>query len=131
MNRIALIAVPALLSACAGTLHAAPDQALTKWTFVSIDGKAPVSDKAELSIYRDRIGATVGCNGMGGDLEVVPGRLKVGPVVSTQMYCEGLMEQERAVAELLGASPAFFIEGNRMAIHSDKHIAELVKKRED
>ena len=54
--------------------------------------------------------------------------MKIGPVISTQMYCEGLMEQERAVAELLGASPAFFIENGRMGIRSDTHVAELVRK---
>ncbi|MFM5948470.1 MAG: META domain-containing protein, partial [Novosphingobium sp.] len=55
------------------------------------------------------------------------GRMIVGPVISTQMYCDGVMEQERAVAELLGASPSFFIEGDRMGIRSDKHVAELRK----
>jgi heat shock protein HslJ len=46
------------------------------------------------------------------------------------MYCDGLMEQERAVAELLAAKPHFFIENGRMAIRSDKHVAELVRKVE-
>jgi heat shock protein HslJ len=134
MIRHALLAALPLLTACAspGAVKAPPeagsDRPLTTWTFVAIDGQPPRSDKAELRIYEGRIGATVGCNGLGGDLKMVPGQLQVGPIISTQMYCEGLMEQERIVAELLGASPAFFIENGRMGIRSDKHVAELMRK---
>lgn len=135
MIRQAFLAALPLLAACATPQHggrtepaADPNRPLTTWTFVSIDGQKPVSNKAELRIFEKRIAANVGCNGLGGDLELSNGQMKIGPVISTQMYCEGLMEQERAVAELLGASPAFFIENGRMGIRSDTHVAELVRK---
>lgn len=136
MIRQALLAALPLLAACATPQTVAdaapvndPNRPLTTWTFVSIDGQKPASDRAELRIYPKRIAATVGCNGLGGDLELTnDGRMKIGPMISTQMYCEGLMEQERAVSELLGASPAFFIENGRMGIRSEKHVAELVRK---
>mgnify|MGYP000181483600 CR=1 FL=1 len=135
MIRQTLFAALPLLAACATPQNATdptpagnPDQPLTTWTFVAIDGQKPVSNRAELRIYEKRIAATVGCNGLGGDLQLTNGRMKVGPIISTQMYCDGLMEQERAVAELLGASPAFFVENGRMGIRSDKHVAELVRK---
>lgn len=135
MIRQMLLAALPLLAACATPHNAAdtrlagdPDRVLTTWAFVSIDGQKPVSNRAELRIYANRIAATVGCNGLGGDLQLTNGRMKVGPGISTQMYCEGLMEQERAIAELLGASPAYFIENGRMGIRSDKHVAELVRK---
>jgi heat shock protein HslJ len=131
MIRALILAALPLLVACATPAEREQQEPLTKWTFVAIDGKPPRSDRNELAIYADRITATVGCNGMGGDLKIVPGQLKVGQLTSTEMYCADLMEQERAVAELLGASPGFFIEGNRMGIRSDKHMAELVKKRAD
>lgn len=124
IKRIALFALP-LLAACTTVGNAAPDEALTTWTFIEIDGKPPVSSKAKLRIYDGRIGATVGCNGMGGDLRIEGGRMIIGPVVSTQMYCEGLMEQERAVAELLGDSPIFFADNGRMMLRSKNHSAEL------
>ncbi|GAA4770814.1 META domain-containing protein [Novosphingobium ginsenosidimutans] len=135
MLRQALLAALPLLAACATPQTGAepkpasgPDRPLTSWTFVSIDGQKPVSNRAELRIFEKRIAATVGCNGLGGDLQLINGQMKVGPIISTQMYCEGLMEQERAVAELLGASPAFFVENGRMGIKSGKHVAELVRK---
>jgi len=135
MIRQTLLTALPLLAACAAPQDTAdvspasgPDRALTTWTFSSIDGQKPVSNRAELRIYEKRIAATAGCNGLGGDLQLMAGRMKVGPLMSTQMYCEGLMEQERAIAELLGASPAFFVENGRMAIRSDRHVAELVRK---
>jgi len=119
-----------LLAACSATTPSVADPGGSQWTFVLIDGQPPVSSKTSLSLREGRIGANLGCNGMGGDLKIEHGRLITGPIISTQMYCDGLMEQERVVAELLQAKPLFFIEGDRMLIHSDKHMVELVKKKD-
>lgn len=118
-----------LLAACSATTPSGADPGGSKWTFVAIDGQPPVSSKTSLSIETGRIGANLGCNGLGGDLRIEQGRLVTGPIISTQMYCDGLMDQERAVAELLQAKPRFVIEGDRMVIHSDQHKAELVRMK--
>lgn len=130
MKRLIAPALLPLLAACATVPPAPAEIPLTAWRFVAIDGKAPVSDKAELLVFDGRLVASAGCNRLSASLELVPGQMKVGPVMSTRMHCAGLMDQERAVAELLGASPGFFIEGNRFAVVSDRHRAELVKKAE-
>jgi heat shock protein HslJ len=129
INRPSLLALT-LLAACSATTPGAAEPGGSKWTFVSIDGQRPVSSRTSLTIGEGRIGANVGCNGMGGDLTIEDGRLIAGPIVSTQMFCDGLMDQERAVADLLGARPAFFIENDRMVIHSDQHKAELVRTKD-
>lgn len=131
IKRLVLIALP-LLVACTSTQAqdpSLPEMPLTAWRFVSIDGQNPVSDKTSLEIYAKRIGANVGCNGMGADLgfDEKSGRLLVGPVIATEMHCEGLMDQERAVSELLQASPYIFVENGRMALRSEDHLAELVR----
>lgn len=134
MIRLALFATLPLLAACVtpGAVEAQPemeaDRPLTTWTFVAIDGQTPRSSKTELRIYKNRISATVGCNSLGGDYEMTNGQIKFGPIISTQMYCEDLMGQERAVAELFRESPIIFAENGRMAISSGKHMAELVRK---
>lgn len=128
IKRIALFAVP-LLAACTTVGNAAPALTGSKWTFISIDGQAPVSDKASLSIEADRIGANVGCNGMGGDLKIKPDQLITGPMMSTMMYCEGIMEQEQAVSQLLGASPAFELSGDRLVLTGGGHRAALRRAR--
>ncbi len=124
IKRIVLSAMP-LLAACTTMASVPAPLAGSKWTFVTIDGQKPVSGKAWLNIDADRIGATVGCNGMGGSVAIESGRLVTGPMMSTQMYCDGLMEQERAVAQLLGGSPRYAIKNNRLFLRTDKHLAEL------
>ncbi len=124
IKHIALFALP-LLAACATVGNAAPSLAGSKWAFVSIDGQRPISDEALLTIEADRIGANVGCNGMGGNLTIKPGKLVTGPIISTQMYCEGVMVQESAVGSLLGASPTYTISGDRLLLTGGGHRAEL------
>lgn len=119
-----------LLAACSATTPSAADPGGSLWTFALIDGQPPVSSKTSLTIEQGRIGANLGCNGIGGDLRIEQDRLVIGPIISTQMYCDGLMDQERAVAELLQAKPQFFIEGDRMVIHSNQHKAELVRTKD-
>lgn len=114
-----------LLSACATAKGAQPSQALGEWHFVTIDGQKPVSGKTSLTIAPGRIGANVGCNGLGGDLRIEGNRLMAGPLISTMMYCDGVMEQERAVSELLAANPEFRFEDGRLLLSDGKHIAEL------
>jgi heat shock protein HslJ len=116
----------ALLAACTTAGAAGPDSLTGKWRFALIDGQKPVSSKAELTIEESRVGANVGCNGMGGDLQIKGGKLVVGGVVSTLMYCDGLMEQEDAVSKLLSANPEYRIEDGRLVLRGGAHSAELV-----
>ena len=101
----------------------------TTWSIVRIDGKAPASPRAEVRLLQGRISATAGCNGLGGTWRIERGRLVGGPFVSTMMFCEGLMEQERQLADTLGERPEIRMVGNRMALKSAAHAIELVRRR--
>jgi len=115
-----------LLSACAASSKGQTKLANSSWRFVSIDGAAPVSDKAKLKFEKDRIGATVGCNGMGGPFE--SGRLIAGPLAQTQMYCEGeIWSQEKAIGALLAGAPELHIKTDRLVLKSSGHSAELAR----
>lgn len=125
MARILTVMTVLLLAACATAKGAQPSLTPGEWQFVSIDGQKPVSGKTSLTIAPGRIGANVGCNGMGGELRIEGSRLVAGPLISTMMYCDGVMEQERAVSELLGAGPEFRFENGRLLLSGGKHSAEL------
>ena len=129
MNKcIALLALP-LLAACA-TAGAAPARlAGTTWSFVLIDGQRPVSNRASMTITARSIGANVGCNGMGGDLVIKPNRLVTGSIISTLMFCDGVMEQEDAVSALLRASPRYRVNGDRLTLTAPGHSAKLTRVR--
>jgi len=119
-----------LLSACAAANKSQAKLAGSTWSFISIDGAAPVSHKAQIEFDRDRIGATVGCNGMGGPWRVESGRLIAGPLAQTEMYCEGpVWDQEKAIGALLAGAPQVSVKTDRLVLRSSGHSAEL--KRAD
>lgn len=117
-----------LLAGCAvgpGSNHALTG---TSWRFVAIDGDQPVSSNAKLQFEADRLGANVGCNGMGGNWRVENGRLIAGPLMQTEMYCEGqVWDQEQAVGALLAAAPVLEHLEDRLVLKSSGHSAELVR----
>ncbi len=123
-HRLALFALP-LLAACATPGQSDAQLAGTRWTFVTIDGQAPVSNRTELTIEANRIGANVGCNGMGSDLKIEGGRLVTNGVISTKMFCEPIATQEMAVGALLDASPSYRLVGDRLTLTSPGHRVEL------
>lgn len=126
MFKLLPLALLPVLAGCAATATpAAPELVGTKWSFTTIDGVQPVSSKAQLSIEPGRIGANVGCNGLGSELWIDQQKLVTGAIVSTRMFCDGVMEQERAVGELLEADPAFVIKGDRLLLEGGGHRAEL------
>ena len=124
-----LAAAALSLSGCAApTAGGSSLLAETRWRFTAIDGAPPVSPVAHLEFHSDRIGAKVGCNGMGGPWRIEHGRLIAGPLVSTEMWCEGKMEQERAVSALLVAAPEIKVGAAHMKLTSGGHSAELVSE---
>ena len=126
----ALCALAAPLLAACTTAGAAPTPiAGTTWSFVLIDGQKPVSSRAALTLNAKSLSADAGCNGMGGDLTIEPGRLVTGPIISTMMFCDGVMEQEKAVSALLGASPQYKVEGDTLTLTAPGHSAKLARKR--
>lgn len=122
-----LLALTAL-SACAAAQAGGPASLTdSQWRFVTIDGAAPVSDKASLAFHKDRLSANVGCNGMGGPWRIEGRRLIAGPLISTKMFCEGRMEQETAISTLLSGGPGLTVDGDRLTLSSAGHSAELVR----
>lgn len=117
------------LAACATSPGTEQQLGPSKWTIVSIDAAAPVSSRASVEFRPDRISATAGCNGLGGTWEAKDGHLITGPFMSTMMFCEGVMEQERALAGLFESKPAFALSGDRLVLEGGGHKVELRRVR--
>jgi len=126
--RLIGLSVPALmlLAACAAPGESRSHLAESTWKFTTIDDTAPASAEAQISFQAGHIGANVGCNGMGGPWRIENGRLIAGPLVQTEMYCEGpVWQQEQAVSALLAAAPLFEVNDDTMVLKSSGHFAEL------
>lgn len=128
--RIAVALCLALIcAACVARPAASERLAESQWRFVTIDGDAPAApDKALLTFEDERLSASVGCNGMGGDWRIEQGRLIAGPLMGTRMYCEGrVWQQEQAISALLVAAPTIEWQGDRLVLRSSGHSAELAR----
>lgn len=122
-----ILASAALLGGCATAPTSSAGLADTRWKIVRIDGAAPVSpDKATMRFDDMRLGANVGCNGIGGEYRVDGGRLVAGPLMATRMFCEGpVWQQEEAVNALLSAAPEIQRSGSAMRLVSGGHALDL------
>ena len=73
-----------------------------------------------ISFENGQLGASAGCNSMGGPYRIDGGRLVTGQLAMTEMACEpALMEQDRWVAELLGAS-AITLDGGTLTLANEQ-----------
>ncbi|CAH0495562.1 META domain-containing protein [Novosphingobium sp. CECT 9465] len=117
----------ALLSGCATAPSGGAGLSGTRWTIMRIDGAAPVMPaKATMRFEEDRLGANVGCNGIGGDYRVEGNRLIAGPLMATRMFCEGpVWQQEEAVNALLSAAPELMRSGSTLRLVSGGHTLDL------
>ena len=69
---------------------------------IQIDGTNYDVASGYVVIDGDRLSASVGCNTLGGGVQVNGHTLTLdGPLISTMMYCEGLMDAEAALATVL------------------------------
>lgn len=117
-----------LVAGCAVTADSTSQIAGTSWRFTQIDGAPPVSGQAKISFRKKSLGASAGCNSMGGDWRVEDGRLIAGPLTQTEMYCaEPLWGQEKALNALLTSAPVIVVQGDRMTLKSHGRSAELRK----
>ncbi len=99
------------LDRLAGTYVSTPDGSSTPRPLVE-------GHPVRLVIADGRIGATAGCNQMGGEVSLDGGHLVTGPLVQTEMACEpaAVMTQEQWVREMLEASPAVEATADRLVL---------------
>lgn len=97
---------------------------------LAIDGATYLSDtvtgqtlvdgsRLTLNFDGGRLGASAGCNSMGGDFTVDDGVLTVGDMAMTEMACdEPLMTQEQWYAQFLTSGPTITQDGDRITLVS-------------
>jgi heat shock protein HslJ len=137
MTRIALaVLVSFVVVACsAGGATPAPSEPPGGWsgnlagrTFLStaIDGRALVpGSQVSLTFGVGTIGASAGCNSMGGTAAIVDGRLVVGDLATTEMACaRPLMDQDAWLAEFLDGA-AITLDGDILILAKDRVVLTL------
>lgn len=89
----------------------------------------PLVDGTRISLTFDdgTIGASLGCNSMGGDASVRDGVLVLdGGLATTEMGCEpALMDQDAWFGALLGSSPTVAVAGDELTLTSGGTVVVL------
>lgn len=89
---------------------------------IQIDGTNYDVASGYVVIDGDRLSASVGCNTLGGGVLVDGDSLTLdGPLISTMMYCEGLMDAEAALATVLQGGDLTWV--NPFELRSDAGAA--------
>jgi len=100
----------------------------TTWVLVSYgdpgDPQAALEEVEVTAVFSRETGSgklngSAGCNNYFGSYETDGNELTIGDLGSTQMYCEGLMDQEAQYLSALEAANSYSIEGNRLEISYD------------
>jgi heat shock protein HslJ len=100
---------------------------------VAVEGRELV-DGTRVSLRFDGaggLGATAGCNTMGSDeVDLDGGRLRVGPMMSTEMGCDPPRHaQDEWLMDFLASEPGWTIEGDTLVLESGTTRIELHDRR--
>lgn len=125
---IVILSISALLASCA---PAAAKLDGSQWQLSVMNGKAIPSDvEITLEFVNGRAGGKGACNGYGADYKQSGEKLKLGPAVSTMMYCEGVMEIEFEYLKAFGEVVSFEIEDSKLFLKNSNgmRMLEFLKK---
>lgn len=120
------------LSACSGGGSSVSIDG--QWKLVSYGSSSdqkPALPDVETSIeFKDgQLSGNVGCNSFGGDYKVKGNTMELGPIMTTEMYCEAVAEQESGTYAVLQGSVTFMLDGNTLTITSADGNSSIVLER--
>ncbi len=79
----------------------------------------------QVSIAAGQLTGNAGCNGFFGPIVQDASGITVGPIGSTEMYCEGLMDREAAVMASLQASTQVRVDGTGLVFLDDAGTVQI------
>ncbi len=72
-----------------------------------------------------KINGDAGCNRFLGEYSVDGSTIDIGPLASTLMFCEGVMDAERALLKALEKSASYTVKGERLTLFGPKGRATV------
>ena len=96
------------------------DQLLgTDWNLVAWEGMTILPEAVPtLAFEENGFGGTTGCNHYFAKADFDDTNVSVAEIGMTEMFCEGVMEQERAYVQALQTAESLAVEGEALIIHT-------------
>ena len=134
-----------LVAACGSGEGSSPDAAPPAPAGAALDGREfwstdvtengdprPLVEGTRIQLRFDagRIGASAGCNSIGGEYSIVDGTLVVSPIAMTEIGCEPARHaQDDFVVATLSASPSVWLEDDTLRLATGTATIELLDRQ--
>ena len=116
----------ALAAACSSTAKA-PDLNGTEWQLTSLNGSLlPENIHITLRFEEGQAGGTAACNGYGAAYSQDGTDLTFDQMMSTEMWCEGVMDYEANYLAALSLAKSFQLENNVLSLLDENRAVILV-----
>jgi heat shock protein HslJ len=101
-----------------------------KWQLVQINHKPVAADKiAYLELDDSKVKGKAFCNGFGGEYErAAANQLTFSGLISTKMYCEGVMDLENQMVTNLQEVKRFEIRNGMLYLYNSDELLLVFKK---
>lgn len=114
------LALALALTAC-GASAKAPELNGTAWNLLAINGQPVLEDSNPTLVFEaESAGGNGSCNNFGGEYRSKGGALTFGPMMSTMMYCEAVMDQESAYLAALAESATYQVLDGNLVLFNEK-----------
>lgn len=129
---LAIVVALTTSTACAAS---APQLAGREFLSVGVtDGGAAkplvAGTRIRLDFQAESVGASAGCNSMGGAYRIESGVLIVDSIFMTEMACdEARMAQDEWLSKLLGSKPSIRIVGDELTLQSGSIVVRLLDRK--
>lgn len=89
-----------------------------EWRIAGLDGTA-ANDAGTLTLRDGRITGKAACNRYFAQLIAGPdnGKLELGPIGATRIYCDGKMEKEKALFDALAKVRGYRLDANSLVLN--------------
>ena len=121
-----------ILSACSPGKTASIQGQWKLISYGSVPNQIPAMADVETMIDFDnegRMSGNVGCNNFGGAYTVDGDLIEFGPVMTTEMFCEAVADQESGTFATLQGVVSFELNGNLLTITSADGNSSIVLER--
>jgi heat shock protein HslJ len=103
------------------------------WRLRSIDGRDALADVRVTAVFGDdtRVSGSAGCNRYSGSAVAEAGKLSVGVLATTRMYCgDVVMRQEDAYLSALGKAVSYRVAGSELHLGPGAGVVTLIFRAE-
>lgn len=126
-----ILGILAMFSGCK-TLSGAGDQPKfeqTHWVLIALDQKAITPNEQAFIEFKDtKISGRAACNSFGGEYELIRNKVTFSGLLSTKMYCEGLMDRENQILSNLQKVNRYEIRYGLLYLYSANNLLLTYKK---